>query len=62
MEKIPYLKDLGVTVVELMPVQEFNENRATGINSQAGKPLKNYWGYDPVVFFAQSLPTAVRGV
>ena len=52
MEKIPYLKDLGVTVVELMPVQEFNENRATGIDSQTGKPLKNYWGYDPVVFFA----------
>ena len=52
MEKIPYLKDLGVTVVELMPVQEFNENRATGIDSQTGEPLKNYWGYDPVVFFA----------
>ena len=52
LEKIPYLKDLGVTVIELMPVQEFNENRATGIDSQTGKPLKNYWGYDPVVFFA----------
>ena len=51
-EKIPYLKDLGVTVVELMPVQEFNENRATAIDSQNGEPLKNYWGYDPVVFFA----------
>jgi isoamylase len=34
MEKIPYLKDLGVTVVELMPVQEFNENRATAFDSQ----------------------------
>ncbi len=42
-EKIPYLKDLGITAVELMPVQEFNENE---------KPLRNYWGYDPVVFFA----------
>lgn len=52
MEKIPYLKDLGVTAVELMPVQEFNENQATGINLLTGKPLKNYWGYDPVVFFA----------
>jgi isoamylase len=52
MEKIPYLEELGVTVVELMPVQEFNENQANGINSQTGKPLKNYWGYDPVVFFA----------
>jgi isoamylase len=34
MEKIPYLKDLGVTVVELMPVQEFNESRATAFDSQ----------------------------
>jgi isoamylase len=52
MEKIPYLKDLGVTVVELMPVQEFNENRAAGFDSQTSKQLKNYWGYDPLVFFA----------
>ena len=52
MEKIPYLKELGVTAVELMPVQEFNECQATGINPQTGKPLGNYWGYDPVAFFA----------
>jgi isoamylase len=51
-EKIPYLKDLGVTVVELMPVQEFNEDQVTAIDSQTGKPLKNYCEYDPVVFFA----------
>jgi isoamylase len=51
-EKIPYLKELGVTAVELMPVQEFNENQARGIHSQTGKPLRNYWGYDPVAFFA----------
>ncbi|MGZ9234340.1 MAG: glycogen debranching protein GlgX [Anaerolineales bacterium] len=52
MEKITYLKDLGVTAVELMPVQEFNENQATGVNPQTGQPLGNYWGYDPVAFFA----------
>ena len=52
MEKIPYLKDLGVTAVELMPVHEFNECQAQGINPQTGKPLGNYWGYDPVAFFA----------
>jgi len=51
-EKIPYFKDLGVTAVELMPVQEFNEHQVTGINPQTGRRLKNYWGYDPVVFFA----------
>jgi isoamylase len=51
-EKIPYLKDLGVTAVELMPVYEFNEHQVTGINPQTGKPVRNYWGYDPVAFFA----------
>jgi len=52
MEKIPYFKELGVTAVELMPVQEFNENQVTGSNPQTGQPLGNYWGYDPVAFFA----------
>ena len=52
MEKIPYLKELGVTAVELMPIHEFNEYQAAGINPQTGKPLRNYWGYDPVAFFA----------
>jgi isoamylase len=52
MEKILYFKELGVTAVELMPVQEFNEHQATGINPQTGQPLRNYWGYDPVAFFA----------
>ena len=52
MEKIPYLKELGVTAVELMPVHEFNEYQVPSINPQTGKPLRNYWGYDPVAFFA----------
>ena len=52
MEKIPYFKELGVTAVELMPVHEFNECRLQIINPQTGKPLRNYWGYDPVAFFA----------
>jgi len=52
MEKIPYLKALGVTAVELMPVHEFNEHQVVGSNPQTGKPLRNYWGYDPVAFFA----------
>ncbi len=52
MEKIPYLVDLGVTAVELMPVQEFNETSVTRRNPQPGQPLSNYWGYDPVAFFA----------
>jgi len=52
MEKIPYFKELGVTAVELMPVNEFNERQLLGINPQTGEPLRNYWGYDPVTFFA----------
>ena len=52
MEKIPYLKELGVTAVELMPIHEFNESQILGINPQTGKSLRNYWGYDPVAFFA----------
>jgi len=51
-EKIPYLNELGVTAVELMPVHEFNAYQAPGINPQTGEPRTNFWGYDPVAFFA----------
>lgn len=47
-EKIPYLKSLGVTAVELMPVHEFPMLAPDG--SQPGR--LNYWGYDPLAFFA----------
>ena len=52
LEKIPYLKELGITAVELMPVQEFNESSVTRKNPQTNQLLRNYWGYDPVAFFA----------
>ena len=51
-EKIPYLQELGITAVELMPVTEFNENETIFKNPDTGKPLKNYWGYSPLSFFA----------
>ena len=51
-EKIPYLKSLGVTAVELMPVHEFPTNEFDGRPWVRG----NYWGYDPLALFA---PTAV---
>ena len=35
-----------------MPVYEFNESQVPGSNPQTGEPLRNYWGYDPVTFFA----------
>ncbi len=52
MEKIPYLQELGVTAVELLPVHEFNENELARINPLTGGRLRNYWGYSTVGFFA----------
>jgi isoamylase len=60
-EKIPYLQDLGVTAIELMPVLEFNENESTRLNPVTGERLKNYWGYDPVAFFAPKKSYCVGG-
>jgi len=51
-EKIPYLKDLGVTAVELMPVNEFDEADCDNVNPSTGERLLNYWGYQPISFFA----------
>jgi isoamylase len=51
-EKIPYLKELGVTAVELMPVTEFEECDLPRTNLLTGEPLRNFWGYQPVSFFA----------
>jgi isoamylase len=51
-EKIPYLQELGVTAIELMPVTEFNENENTRINPATGQGLLNYWGYSPISFCA----------
>ncbi len=51
-EKIPYLKELGITAVELMPVTDFDEMGSIRKNPLTGEKLKNYWGYDPISFFA----------
>ncbi|WP_204623620.1 glycogen debranching protein [Crenalkalicoccus roseus] len=52
-ETIPYLLSLGVTALELMPVQEAPEEAGGGRADPAtGAPLRNYWGYDPVALFA----------
>jgi glycogen operon protein len=50
-EKIPYLKTLGVNVVELMPVWEFEEADSDRMNPFTGERLLNYWGYHPIAFF-----------
>jgi glycogen operon protein len=54
-EKIPYFKKLGVTSLEFLPIQEFNEHELTHINPLTGKTLTNYWGYSTVAFFAPKL-------
>ncbi|MCL2044407.1 MAG: glycogen debranching protein GlgX [Treponema sp.] len=51
-EKIPYLKELGVTSLEFLPLQEFNEREYPRINPNTGKMLTNYWGYSTMAFFA----------
>lgn len=51
-EKIPYFKELGVTAVELMPVQEFNPDDLARTNPETGERLRNYWGYNPIAFYA----------
>jgi len=51
-ECIPYLKTLGITAVELMPVTEFDENSVLRTNPLTGERLCNFWGYDPISFFA----------
>ena len=50
--KIPHLKSLGITAVELMPVTEFDENDSVFRDPESGAPLKNFWGYNPLSFFA----------
>jgi len=51
-ESIPYLKDLGITSLELLPINEFDENENSRINPRTGEPLRNYWGYSTIAFFA----------
>ena len=60
-EKIPYLKDLGVTAIELMPVIEFNANELRRLNPITAEKLKNYWGYNPVAFFAPKQSYGIGG-
>lgn len=51
-DKIPYLKDLGINAVELMPIFEFDEMESARVID--GVQLYNYWGYNTVSFFASN--------
>lgn len=57
-EKIPYLKDLGVNAVELMPIFEFDEIKDD--REYNGNKLLDYWGYNPISFFAPNASYAAK--
>lgn len=60
-EKIPYLKELGVNCIELLPIYEFDEFENSRPNPQTGELLLNYWGYSTVGFFAPKAGYAATG-
>ncbi|MDR1930217.1 MAG: glycogen debranching protein GlgX [Treponema sp.] len=51
-EKIPYFRELGVTSLEFLPLQEFNEREFPRRSPRTGRLLTNYWGYSTAAFFA----------
>ena len=51
-QKVDYLRELGVTSVELLPIFEFDENETANTNPRTGETLVNYWGYSTIGFFA----------
>jgi glycogen operon protein len=51
-EKLPYLRSLGVTAVQLMPVAEFDETDNPRRDPRTGERLLNAWGYAPLAFMA----------
>jgi glycogen operon protein len=61
-EKIPYLKELGINAVELLPVQEFGETLLGRCSLLSGRELTNYWGYSNIGFFAPAGRYAVSAV
>ena len=60
-EKIPYLKELGVNCVELMPIHEFDEFENSKPSPVDGHMLYNVWGYSNVGFFAPKAAYASTG-
>jgi glycogen operon protein len=50
--KIPYLKELGVTTIELLPIFKWNPFTIRNRNPLTGELLRDVWGYNPIAFFA----------
>ncbi len=60
-EKIPYLKQLGINCVELMPIFDFDEFDNSRKNEDTGELLVNHWGYSTAAFFAPKAGFAASG-
>ncbi|MCK8058467.1 MULTISPECIES: glycogen debranching protein GlgX [unclassified Fusibacter] len=60
-DKIPYLKELGVNCVELMPIYEFDEFENSKPSPITGERMLNYWGYSSIAFFAPKAGLAAGG-
>jgi len=60
-EKIPYMQELGITAVEFLPLQEFNEMEYY-LENQSRRNLRNFWGYSTLAFFAPNSRYAAYGV
>src|SRR5690606_34415000 len=60
-EKIPYLLDLGINCIELMPIYEFDEYEHSREHPETGQFLLNYWGYSTLNFFAPKSGYAATG-
>jgi glycogen operon protein len=61
-DKIPYLKWLGITAVELLPIHEFDECDCPFTNPFTGERLRNFWGYNSIAFAAPKAAYAAAGV
>ncbi|KJR42242.1 glycogen debranching protein GlgX [Candidatus Magnetoovum chiemensis] len=60
-EKIPYLKELGVTAIELIPINEFEEMDSDRVNPLTNERLLNFWGYQPISFFCPKASYSSNG-
>jgi glycogen operon protein len=60
-EKIPYLLEMGINCIELMPLYEFDEYEHSKKNEDSGEFLVNYWGYSTLNFFAPKAGFAATG-
>eukprot|EP00249_Psilotum_nudum_P010772 c22755_g1_i1 orf=134-2626(+) len=61
-EKLSYLKELGINAIELMPCHEFNELEYHSYNSVMGDYKMNFWGYSTINFFSPMTRYAASGI